>query len=136
MAGIFKGLTQAQIDRRLKEGRGQGRGSDYKPFIYTRDVSSLGRFHRLFGKKCRRMHYLFSDLELVVFLNLDWSPNVIDIREQFPLRVEDTVRLAETYRLPQGKFQGIPQVLSSDFLVDFDDPTCLACDRKIEVNQR
>ena len=58
MAGIFKGLTQAQIDRRLKEGRGQGRGSDYKPFIYTRDVSSLGRSHRLFGNKCRRLHHV------------------------------------------------------------------------------
>lgn len=123
MAGIFKGLTQAQIDRRLKEGRGQGRGSDYKPFIYTRDVSSLGRSHRLFGNKCRRLHHLLSDLELAVFLTLDWSPKIIDIREQFPLRVEDTVRLAETYGLPHGKFQGIPQVLSSDFLVDFDDPT-------------
>ena len=66
---------------------------------------------------------LLSDLELAVFLTLDWSPKVIDIREQFPLRVEDTVRLAETYGLPHSKFQGIPQVLSSDFLVDFDDPT-------------
>ncbi len=37
MSGTFKGLTQAQIDRRLKEGRGQGQGRDYKPFIYTRD---------------------------------------------------------------------------------------------------
>ncbi|EQL44127.1 hypothetical protein M770_29835 [Pseudomonas aeruginosa VRFPA03] len=36
MSGTFKGLTQAQIDRRLKEGRGQGQGRDYKPFIYTR----------------------------------------------------------------------------------------------------
>ncbi|RMU51731.1 hypothetical protein ALP27_200188 [Pseudomonas savastanoi pv. glycinea] len=24
MSGTFKGLTQAQIDRRIKEGRGQG----------------------------------------------------------------------------------------------------------------
>ncbi len=42
MSGTFKGLTQAQIDKRIREGRGQGIGPDYKLFIYTRDVSSLG----------------------------------------------------------------------------------------------
>lgn len=122
MAGTFKGLTQAQIDRRLREGRGHGQGADYKPFIYTRDVSSLGRSHRLPGSKTRRLHHLLSDLELAIFLILDWSPRVIDIREQFPLRVEDTVRIAEECGLPHGRFQGTPQVLTSDFLVDFDDP--------------
>ena len=64
MSGTFKGLTQAQIDRRLKDGRGQGQGADYKPFIYTRDVSSQGRSHRLPGSKTRRLHHLLSDLEL------------------------------------------------------------------------
>ncbi len=122
MAGTFKGLTQAQIDRRLKEGRGQGHGPDYKPFIYTRDVSSLGRSHRLPGSKTRRLHHLLSDLELAIFLTLDWSSQVTDIREQFPLRVEDTVRLAKEHGLAHAKFQGAAQVLTSDFLVDFNDP--------------
>ena len=93
MSGTFKGLTQAQIDRRIREGRGQGLGPDYKPFIYTRDVSSLGRSHRLPGSKTRRLHHLLSDLELAVFLTLDRSRNVTDIREQFPMRVEDKCQL-------------------------------------------
>ncbi|WP_458729884.1 TnsA endonuclease N-terminal domain-containing protein [Pseudomonas brenneri] len=122
MSGTFKGLTQAQIDRRLKEGRGQGQGRDYKPFIYTRDVSSLGRSHRLPGSKTRRLHHLLSDLELAIFLTLDRSPQVTDIREQFPMRAEDTVRIAEELGLAHGRYKGIPQVLTSDFLVDFDDP--------------
>lgn len=122
MSGTFKGLTQAQIDRRLKDGRGQGQGSDYKPFIYTRDVSSLGRSHRLPGSKTRRLHHLLSDLELAIFLTLDRSPHVTDIREQFPMRVEDTVRIAEELGLPHGCYKGTPQVLTSDFLVDFEDP--------------
>lgn len=122
MAGAFKGLTQEQIDRRIADGRGQGHGPDYKPFIYTRDVSSLGRSHRLPGSKTRRLHHLLSDLELAVFLTLDWSSRVTDIREQFPLRVEDTLRLAEEHGLPHARFQGAPQILTSDFLVDFDDP--------------
>lgn len=122
MAGTFKGLTQAQIDRRIKEGRGQGQGPDYKPFIYTRDVSSLGRSHRLLGNKTRRLHHLLSDLELAVFLTLDWSSSVTDIREQYPMRVEDTVLIAEEFGLPHGRYQSTPQILTSDFLVDFDDP--------------
>ncbi len=122
MSGTFKGLTQAQIDRRLKDGRGQGQGSDYKPFIYTRDVSSLGRSHRLPGSKTRRLHHLLSDLELAIFLTLDRSPHVTDIREQFPMRVEDTVRIAEELGLPHGRYKGTPQVLTSDFLADFEDP--------------
>lgn len=122
MAGTFKGLNKAQIDRRLKEGRGQGRGPDYKPFIYTRDVSSLGRSHRLPGSKTRRLHHLLSDLELAIFLILEWSPLVTDIREQFPMRVEDTVRITEEMGIPHGAYQGTPQVLTSDFLVDSADP--------------
>lgn len=121
MSGTFRGLTKAQIDKRLKEGRGQGQGPDYKPFIYTRDVSSLGRSHRLPGSKTRRLHHLISDLELAIFLTLDRSPQVIDIREQFPMRVEDTVRIAEVFGLPHGRYQGTPQVLTSDFVVDFED---------------
>ena len=105
MSGTFKGLTQAQIDRRLKDGRGQGQGSDYKPFIYTRDVSSLGRSHRLPGSKTRRLHHLLSDLELAIFLTLDRSPHVTDIREQFPMRVEDTVRIAEELGCPRSTVQ-------------------------------
>nr|WP_288500611.1 TnsA endonuclease C-terminal domain-containing protein [uncultured Pseudomonas sp.] len=122
MSGTFKGLTQAQIDRRFKEGRGLGQGSDYKPFIYTRDVSSLGRSHRLLGSKTRRLHHLLSDLELAIFLTLNRSLHVTDIREQFPMRVEDTVRIAEEFGLPHSRYQGSPQVLTSDFLVDFDAP--------------
>lgn len=122
MAGAFKGLNQSQIDKRLKEGRGQGTGSGYKPFIFTRDVSSLGRSHRVFGYKCQRMHHLFSDLELAVFFTLDWSAKVLDIREQFPLSVEHTVQIAKDLQIRHAQYKGTPQVLSSDFLVDLNTP--------------
>lgn len=122
MAGTFKGLTEKQINQRIKDGRGSGEKSTYKPFIYTREVSSLGRSHRVFGQKCRRIHHLLSDLELAVFLVLDWSRSVVDIREQFPLRTDDTVRIAEGLGIIHRTFKAAPQVLTSDFLVDFDDP--------------
>lgn len=121
MAGSFKGLTQKQIDQRIKQGRGRGTLASYKPFIYTSDVSSLGRSHRIFGHKCQRMHHFLSDLELAVFLMLDWAPAVTDIREQFPLITDDTKRIAEQLGIPHGKFKGVPQVLTADFLVDLNN---------------
>lgn len=121
MAGTFQGLTQKQIDDRIKAGRGAGNKELYKPFIYTREVSSLGRSHRVYGHKCQRVHHLLSDLELAVFMILDWSPGVLDIREQFPLRTQDTVAIAAELKIPHRTFKSTPQVLSSDFLVDFDD---------------
>ena len=118
MSGAFKGLSQKQIDKRFREGRGQGLGSYYKPFIFTREVSSLGRSHRLFGRKSQRLHHLLSDLELAILLLLDWSPKILDIREQFPLHVEDTLRLSSELGIAHSKYRDVRQVLTSDFVVD------------------
>ncbi len=123
MAGSYKGLSDQQIQKRIKEGRGQGEGRNYKPWIQTWDVSSLGRSHRIFGNRSCRLHHLLSDLELAIFLTLDWQHSVLDIREQFPLRVEDTTRLADELGISHAVFKGTPQVLSSDFLVTFDRQT-------------
>lgn len=121
MASTFKGLTQKQIDKRIKEGRGQGTGKDYKPFIYVHEVSSKGRVHRILGYKTKRIHHLLSDLELAIFLTLDWSANVIDIREQFPLAVDETISIAREAGISHSKYNGVTQVLSSDFLVKTND---------------
>ena len=114
----FGGLTAKQIETRLKEGRGAGHKQDYKPFLTVRDVSSSGRSHRAFGAKTQRIHHLLSDLELAVFLSLDWSDNTTDIREQFPLSVDDTAALAEEAGIRHAAYKGVYQVMTSDFLVD------------------
>ena len=53
-------------------------GKDYKPWLTVRDVPSLGRSHRIFGHKSQRTHHLLSDLELAVFLLLEWHPDTED----------------------------------------------------------
>ncbi|TCV72450.1 hypothetical protein EDE11_1532 [Methylomonas methanica] len=78
----------------IKEGRGGGSGKNYIPWLTVRDVSSEGRSHRIFGHKSQRTHHLLSDLELAVFFLLEWHQETTDIREQFPLRLEDTQVLA------------------------------------------
>lgn len=60
---MSKRKRSSQIEKWIKEGRGSGIGSDYKPWIRIQDVSSLGRSHRLKGIKTKRKHEFLSDLE-------------------------------------------------------------------------
>lgn len=78
-------LTQAKLEKYIKEGRGSGAGKDYRPWIGVGDYSSRGRSHRILGWKSRRIHHFLSDHEKRVFLILEWADCVVDIREQFPL---------------------------------------------------
>lgn len=111
-------LEEHQIAHRIKQGRGQGVGKQYRPWINVQDVPSEGRSHRIYSQKTARIHHLLSDLELAVFLVFEWSSSTIDIREQFPLRRDDTQSIARENGLRHPNIRGIDQVMSSDFLVD------------------
>lgn len=69
----------------IEEGRGIGRGADYRPFWNTHDFHSRGVRVRARWWLTGRIHHLFSILEYWHFLILAADPTVIDIREQFPL---------------------------------------------------
>lgn len=101
----------------LRVGRGQGELADYKPWIKISDISSSGRSHRVFGHKTKRTHHLLSDLELATFLVLEWSPTVLDIREQFPLNYDDTLKIAEDKQIKHPSFRGDMNIMTSDFYV-------------------
>ena len=68
--------------RYLKEGRGQGSGSDYKPWIYIHDFPSCGVSARIPGRITGRIHHLLSRYEEYYFYILEADPDVLDIREQ------------------------------------------------------
>ncbi len=104
----------------VKEGRGQGEGADYKPWLTTQDVPSQGRCHRLRGICTGRIHHLLSDLELDLFLLLDWQPSTVDLREQFPLDVKDTQDIAEGMKVRHPRMPGTPQpmVMTTDLVQD------------------
>lgn len=113
--------TALQNQKLLRDGRGSGRGADYKPWLTVRDLSSQGRSHRVFGHKSQRTHHLLSDLELAVFLLLEWGRSTVDIREQFPLRLENTQALALDAGIDHPSIRGVLQVMSTDFLVNTTD---------------
>lgn len=112
--------NQAVIEKRLKEGRGQGRGADYKPWLYVQDVPSLGLSTRNKGWTTGRVHHLFSQHELHYFYLLEWSLVVVDIREQYPLLpLDETLKLAKQcgIRHPTDPATTEPIVMTTDFLV-------------------
>lgn len=113
--------SELQNTKWVKQGRGAGHGADYLPWLTVRDLASRGRSHRVFGHTCQRTHHLLSDLELAVFLILEWRESTIDIREQFLLRLEETQALAVDAGIKHPQVQGIDQIMSSDFLVNTTD---------------
>ena len=103
--------------RYLKEGRGQGEGSDYKPWIYIHDFPSCGMSVRVPGKTTGRIHHLLSRNEEYYFYILDADPDVTDIREQFPLRLTETIEIARRMNIRHPWKGSFPFVMTTDFLI-------------------
>ena len=109
------------FNRYLSEGRGQGLGAGYTPWLYVQDFPSLGMVSRVSGATTGRIHHLMSNLELSLFYLLDWSDDVLDIREQYPLiDLSHAIEIAENanIRYPYDTKSGFPYVLTSDFYVE------------------
>lgn len=106
------------IDKRLKQGRGQGRGADYQPYLCVQDVPSQGLATRIRGWKSDREHHFLSLLEWHYFFLLEWSPLVLDIREQFPLDLDETCAIAARLgiRHPVDPRTREPVVMTTDFV--------------------
>nr|WP_314898645.1 TnsA endonuclease N-terminal domain-containing protein [uncultured Deefgea sp.] len=114
--------TQADIDRYIKQGYGQGEGIDYKPWLRVRDVPSRGRSHIVSGCKIDRAHHLLSDIEFAYFLSLEFSEQIVDIREQYPiLEIEQTKAIAKNLGIKYPNYPGtnVPFIFSTDFLITY-----------------
>jgi hypothetical protein len=111
--------TEEKIARYYAEGRGSGELSNYKPWLTIQDFPSKGRVHRIKGWKTNRVHHFFSDIERNYFYLLDWADDVIDIREQYPLNREKTVKIAEKKQIDHSVdlITRTPIVYTTDFLI-------------------
>ncbi|WP_394884242.1 TnsA endonuclease N-terminal domain-containing protein [Clostridium butyricum] len=120
MAKTSAEWNEDKFKRYMNEGRGQGEGSNYKPWKYISDFSSLGRSSRINGWKSNRVYHLFSDIESRFFYLMEWEDQVIDIRESFPLLdLEEVIQEKDNLRLDlfKDKESGIPYVLTTSFLI-------------------
>ncbi len=121
MAKYSRAWNESIYRRYIREGRGQGSGSCYKPWLTVRDFPSLGVVSRAKGQKTGRVYHLMSTSETNLFYSLDWSDNVLDIREQYPLSdLTFAIEIAERARIryPYDNKSGFPYVMTSDFYVE------------------
>ena len=107
--------------RYLKEGRGQGTGADYKPWIYIHDFPSRGISARVPGRTTGRIHHLLSKNEEYYFYILDTDPEFLDIREQFPLRLSETMEISRKLNIRHPWKGDFPFVMTTDFLITKGD---------------
>lgn len=119
MAKRNRSITPRVQARRRKEGRGVGTGRDYKPELTIQDVSSVGLASRILGWTTGRVHHLMSTLESMVFYTFDWPEAVVDIREQFPLDIEETKAIAAELgiRHPRDPKTKELVTMTTDFLI-------------------
>lgn len=104
---------------KLKQGRGTGHGADYIPWVFTNEFNSLGTTSNPVDYKTGRVMQLLSMGENKFYYLLRWNDNVVDIREQFPLELEDTVAIAQALHIRHPKDKSTR--MTSDFLVDLID---------------
>lgn len=127
-------------DLRFREGRGQGIGKDYKPWIKTREAHSIGTSANPRNWFNGRTVELLSQGEYYFWLLLMWNDEVADIREQFPLLpLKNTELLADYNNIKHPQFRGKNIVMTTDFLVTMDDGTTQAFALKPDqksLNQR
>jgi len=117
--------SKQDIERHIANGFGSGAGAGYVPWLRVQDVPSMGRSHKIQGVKIDRIHHLLSDLERAYLLVCEFSEEVVDIREQFPLLpVESTLAIAKAIgvRYPRYKTTAIPLVMTTDFLLTVKQP--------------
>ena len=101
----------------LKSGVSQGTGADYIPGISVHDFPSRGIVARISGRKTGRIHHLLSHWEEYYFYLLDTDPDVLDIQEQFWLRLSETLDIASRFNILHPQQGSFFSPLSTDFLI-------------------
>ena len=112
------------IERRLAEGRGQGQGAAYKPYIEIHDLASRGQANRVKSPLHGRTCHLLSLLETDWFYAIHALPGLKDIREQYPLlELDETLAIADQLGIvhPTDPKSQEPCVVTTDFLLTFQD---------------
>ncbi|PFG10625.1 MULTISPECIES: TnsA endonuclease N-terminal domain-containing protein [unclassified Marinobacter] len=121
--------TNKPIDpkhERLLKTRGRGAGKDYEPFIKVHELSSQGESVRIRSASVGRVHHLLSGIELYAFLIFDQFEKTIDIREQYPLPIEDTLDICARLGIRHPQVRGLLTVVSTDLLIDLSSGKQLA----------
>jgi len=91
----------------------------HQPFVTVKDVRKMGRRYLYQCPKQSRTVHLLSDGEFRAYQMLIWLPSTLEIREQIPLDLNHTLRIAATSGIthPRDWKSNTAYVMSTDFLV-------------------
>lgn len=106
---------------KIRRGRGLGEQENYKPWILTRELNSIGTTANVIDWKHGRTIQLLSGAEEMYYYVLRWDDRVVDIREQYPLNLSETVKIAE--RIGVKHPRNNKTHMTTDLYVTYDDGT-------------
>lgn len=126
MAGIkARRPALKAVERWIKAGFGQGIGPTYKPFMFVRDVPSVGTSNTVKSWTTGRNHHYLSRQEFKVHLLAEYTPSILDIREQFALLPwDETQSIARKLNIRHPHYPGTstPTVLTTDLVLTMKRP--------------
>jgi|ERR1035437_72392 hypothetical protein len=104
-------------EKYVAQGRGQGVGPNYIPWLTVRDVPSTGLSTRSKDRRSGRVRHTLSTGETRLLRLADWGDRVLDAREQFPLLpLRETVAIAATLGVRPPAVRREPIVMTTDVL--------------------
>jgi hypothetical protein len=112
-------VLNKQDTKRLAEKRGTGSGKDYVPFIKVGEFSSSGESIRVKSRVAKRIHHFHSGIEFSAFMIFEWFHNTLDIREQFPIPLTDSLLIAKELGIKHPQNKGELSIVSTDLVIDF-----------------
>jgi hypothetical protein len=112
--------------QRLDEGRGQGSLSTYKPFILVGEFSSSGESVRVKSHITNRVHHFHSGIEFAAFLVFAYSNQAVDIREQFPLPLVDSLNICKQLGIKHPQVKSELYIVTTDLVINLKSGKKLA----------
>ena len=115
--------TEEVVQRRLKEGRGQGEGEDFTPWQFVQEFSSRGVQSRIPPMTLKRTVHTFSYIERALFLFVEFWLRPWLYREQLAMDRGITMGAAAALgiRYPRYPKTRVPVVMTLDAVVSSTD---------------
>lgn len=114
-----------QVELWIRRGFGQGSGASYLPWVYIRDVPSVGNSNSVYSQATGRTHHYLSRGEQDLHFEVEYGAP-LDIREQYALlpweELQDVARKVGI-RYPTIPYTRTPAVLTTDMVVSMATPS-------------
>ncbi|WP_080428285.1 TnsA endonuclease N-terminal domain-containing protein [Burkholderia ubonensis] len=103
---------------RVRRGLGIGVGASYRPWRQIRRSGIRGTASYVRGVKIDRVYQLLSEKETTYFYLKERQPEVVDIREHWPiLDLDRTLQLSQACGINHPMHDGMPEPFALDFLI-------------------